>query len=271
MCYSAEVQLATSLFIIIFVLVCWVIYHKKYSTYKTKWENSFLKYALLGSLCIGGHQFFEFLTIVTGNIIIYKIGLIISISSMYFFLRSYEVLVNTKIHSWIALIVVVLTSIHLSLIEMTVSTTTFFVRHHAAFVWAFAWILLLTYLHAVALKEYFTTKNRKEAHFILLLLLFSLDISFIFGLTYVIFGYYLAGLSVCMDFGSIWCTFSVIQTLFIPFILTKLHSSFNREKKTSVQSFKTMGILLLISLAVLIFLLTSVPLFDCAIWKYVFP
>ena len=105
MCYSKEIQLITSLIILISALVYYIYYSKKY---KDKWALQFLKSSMLVFLCIGLHQFFEFLSLLTYNQTIYKIGLVISISSAYFLLRSLEVLSNKKLYSHIALIVILL-------------------------------------------------------------------------------------------------------------------------------------------------------------------
>ena len=271
MCYSAEVQLATSLLIFFFMGYYYIKYHRKYFSLRSKWEDKFTKFILFAMFLIGAHQFFEFLSIVTENMIIYKVGLILSISSMYFFLRSFEVLVNKKVHGGIAIFVIVLTAIHLFISDMSFSANSFFVQHNSAFIWAVAWMFLFIYFHVVALREYLTTKDKKEGHELIIFFLMITDISFVISLVYSFFAYLVYGANICTDAPSIWCTFFVIQILFVPLLLSKLHNSFNRRKKVKLQSAKSMFITLIIALIILALLFLIIPFFDCLTWKYVFP
>ncbi len=96
MCYSKEVQLITALIVIFFSIFYYLYYSYKYKNSEKKWIKPFLRVSVMGALCLGLHQFFEFLTLVTNNLLVYKIGLIISICTMYFLLRSLEILTKQK-------------------------------------------------------------------------------------------------------------------------------------------------------------------------------
>jgi len=103
MCYSKEVQLLTSLLIFISCLVYYLYFRNKHK--RDQWFQKFLDTILLVFVLIGLHQFSEFLSLLTGSEIIYKIGLVSSISAMYFVLQSFEILTNRNIHKNIALVV----------------------------------------------------------------------------------------------------------------------------------------------------------------------
>ena len=143
MCYSKEVQLTTGATILSFSIFYYIWFSIKYQAIQKKWLLPFLKNVIIAFALIGGHQIFEFLSIVTKNQIVYKTGLIFSISSMYFFLRSLEVILNRNLRSKIALWVIGAVAIHAFSVTMSFEQFGFFLNHHSAFIWASAWILLL--------------------------------------------------------------------------------------------------------------------------------
>jgi hypothetical protein len=271
MCYSKEVQLITAILIFVSIALYYFIYHKKYSHLREKWECKFLKYLLIGGLLIGGHQLFEFLSLITHNAIIYKTGLILSISAIYFGIKSFEVLVNKKVHSWIVLIIIIFVAISVFMTEANFSANSFYVQHNTGFIWAASWFFIFIYFHAIAIREYMICKKDKEKHEIILFLLATFDISFLISLIYTLFSYSRFGINVCTDAPSIWCTFFVVQALFIPFLLFKLNKAFNRPKRKRTQPSNITIKLLIISVIILALLIATLPFFDCLSWKYVFP
>ena len=99
MCYSKEVSLIAAL--IIFAVCAYSYYKYVYKPEHSKKVSSNIKHlrpfyqnVIFGFLCIGGHQLSEFISIATGNELIYKIGLVISISAMYFFMKSLQELTH---------------------------------------------------------------------------------------------------------------------------------------------------------------------------------
>ena len=152
MCYSKEVQLTTGATIWAFSFFYYIFYSIKYQAIQKKWLLPFLKNVIMVFALIGSHQIFEFLSLVTNNQIIYKIGLVLSISSMYFLIRSLEIILNRNLRSKLSLIIIGAITIHAFLIEMSFEGYSFYLRHNSAFIWASAWMLLFIYFHICALK-----------------------------------------------------------------------------------------------------------------------
>ena len=271
MCYSKEVQLISSLIILASAVFYYFYYSKRYRDSKKKWLPDFLLSSMLAFLCVGLHQFFEFLTLVTNNIWVYKIGLIISICAVYFFLRSLEDLSNTKLHSWIALIPITIVSLHIIVSPMTFGTVSFYLKHNSAFFWATTWLFLFIYWHVCAFKIYSGIKDDYSRKTILVYLLALADVSFILSAIYVFMGYFFFSVNVCTDSPSIWCTFYVVQSFLMPLLFFKLRGTFRRESKPSKIKVQQTILYLAISLIILLILILTLPLFDCLTWKFVFP
>lgn len=271
MCYSIEVQLTTSLIIIGFSLFYYFYYSHKYKNDKRTWITRFLTVAVLGALFIGFHQFFEFLTLVTNNIWVYKVGLIISVSALYFLLKSLEILSNRKIYSWIALIVILAVSLQILFSPMTFADKSFYVVHSSAFFWIAAFLLLFIYWHVCAFKIYSETKDDKTKKTVILYMLTTIDIGFILSALYVFIGHFIFSVNVCTDAPSIWCTFSTIQAFFIPYLFYRLDKAFKRNNAPKKNTVKQTVLYLVISFIVLILLILIMPLFNCLTWNFIFP
>ena len=271
MCYSKEVQLITSLILLISTIFYYFYYKHKYKDSEKKWLKPFLYSTTAIFLCIGLHQFFEFLSLVTNNTLIYKIGLIISICAVYFIIRSLEILSNTKLYSYLAFIPIALVSIQILLSQLTFQSFSFYLRHNSAFLWAATWFLLFIYWHVCAFKIYSEIKDDASRKTLLIYLLTIADISFILSAIYIYVGYAFFGVNVCTDSPSIWCTFSVIQSFLIPILFFRLGNAFKRitiPKKIKVKQLITY---FLISLLILLIWVLTLPLFNCLTWKFVFP
>lgn len=271
MCFSKEVQLVTSLIIFASVIIYYFYWQKKFENHHKKWLLPFLNNLLLGFTFIGGHQFFEFLSIHTGNEIIYKIGLIVSLSSMFFFLRALEELTETKIHSKIALVIVGIITIFIFSTPASFGAKAFYVQHESAFFWALAWMVLFIYWHICALyiiKKYKEPEAAKSS--IVWLLLGGLDISFIASTAYTFYSYLNHGINVCSDAPSIWCTFFVLQVLIVPAFLNR-HLHIHKSKKHHEFKTKTWLILFLLAILLVGIFTSLLPFFDCLSWKFVFP
>ncbi len=271
MCYSLGVQLATSLIILISAVIYFFYYKNKYENSEKKWLLPFLYSSMAIFLCIGLHQFFEFLSLLTNNTIIYKIGLIISICAVYFFLRSLEILSNTKIYSWIAIIPIFLVSLQIIFSPLTFGSTSFYLQHSSAGLWAIVWLFFFIYWHICAFKINSEIKDDKSKHTILIYLLTIADISFILSAIYVFVGYFLFSVNVCTASPSIWCTFYVIQSFLIPILFFRLGKAFKRTNKQKKIKVKQIIFYLILSLLILLLLIFILPLFNCLSWKLVFP
>lgn len=222
-------------------------------------------------LLIGGHQFFEFLTLVTKNEIAYKTGLIISISSVYFLLQSLEIISNKRLFKDFALVVVLLVSFHIAESPMGFEEASFYLKHNSAFFWAAGWMLLFIFWHICAFNVYSQIKDAHSRKTMIIYLLTVADISFILSAIYVLVGHFAFSVNVCTDSPSVWCTFYVIQSFLIPILFFRLPDSFSRSCQT--KSIPTMQfiIYLVICLIILILLCFTLPLFKCLSWKFVFP
>ena len=200
MCYSKEVQLTTAILIFLFSLFYYLFYKNKYEKTNSstkKWLIPFLNNVILAFMCIGGHQLFEFLSLITYNQIIYKVGLIISISSMYFFLRSLEILSNKNFYSKCSLVLISLVAIHAFLVPMNFKEISFHLEHNSAFIWAAVWMVLFIYWIVCAVYTITKIKDNNSKRIIVCYLLSVLGISFIFSLIYTIWGYFNYSVNVC--------------------------------------------------------------------------
>lgn len=271
MCYSKEIQLTTGITIIVFSLFYHFLYSIRYQATKKEWLIPFLKYIIIAFIFIGTHQIFEFLSIVTNNQIIYKIGLIVSISAMYFFIRSLEVLLNRNLRSKLVLVVIGLVAIHAFIVEMSFESYSFYLRHNSAFIWASAWMLLFIYFHVCALKGRKLLKDDISKKVIITYLLATLDVSFIISVVYVLWGYSQFSVNVCTDSPSIWCTFAVLQVIVLPFFLLAIPKILERPEKKTVQTVEQTILYFIISLAILILLIATLPFFNCFSLKLAFP
>jgi len=270
MCYSKEVQLITALLLIVGSSVYYLYFRKKYHTDRLHWTSSFALYLYLAGLAIGMHQLFEFLSLITNNQTIYKIGLLSSILFPYFLIKNLESLVNRKLHSWIALIIILGVAIHLFLVDMTFSSYHFHLRHNNVFIWVFFWFLIFFYWHVCAIKA-IKKLNNKTKKAIYYYFIATTDFSLLVAVIYSIIGYFRWGVNFCTDAPSIWCTFAVMQLILFPFLIRKIYQMIKRPRKQYKQTVIETIINYLIALVILIILTALLPFFNCLTWKFVFP
>ncbi len=271
MCYSKEVQLATGSTIWISSLAYYIWFSIKYKSIQKKWLMPFLKNILIAFALIGGHQIFEFLSLLTQNQAVYKIGLIISISSMYFFIRSLEVMLNRNLRSNFALLVIGGVAVHAFLIKMSFEQFSFFLKHNSIFIWASAWMLLFIYFHICALQGRKLLENDTAKKLIITYLLTTLDISFVLSAIYTLWGYSKFSLNVCASSPSIWCTFFVIQIFALPIFLSAIPKILDAPEKKTIQPLKETALYLLLSFIILLLFISTLPFFKCLSLKFVFP
>ncbi|HIH12015.1 TPA: hypothetical protein HA241_07540 [Candidatus Woesearchaeota archaeon] len=271
MCYSKEVQLLTASIILLSCLFYYFYYRIHFTKFKQPWLLPFLRYTIIAFVLIGFHQLFEFLSLVTQNVIIYKIGLLFSISVMYFALRSFEILVNKKVHSWIALILVAVMGTHLFLVPVSFGAASFYVQHYSTFFWGATWIILFAYWHICVWQQRKELRDDSSRQMLIIYLLAGTDIAFLLSIIYSVFGSFYFGVNYCYDSPSIWCTFMVIQALFVPLFLSALPALFKRPKKATVLSMKKTILYLIISFIIVVLIALTLPAFSCFTWKFVFP
>ena len=271
MCYSKEVQLATGSTIMLLGSFYYVVYSMRYRALDKPWLMPFLKNVVLGFMMIGAHQVFEFLSLTTQDQWVYKVGLLLSISSMYFFLRSLETLLNRSVKSWLALVVIGGVAVHALFVTLPFGAHDFYVRHSAGFIWASAWMLLFIYFHICALRGWRVLRDERSKRAVLTFLLATLDISFIISALYVLWGYWHFGVNVCTDSPSIWCTFYVVQLVALPVFLTALPRLLDCPAEKTQQALKETIVSLAVSVVVLCILISTLPFFRCLNMKFVFP
>lgn len=184
----------------------------------------------LGYLFIGLHQFFEFLSIYTGNEIIYKTGLVLSITAMYFNIKASEKLLKKNLGLIYVMILLLGIAIHIYTRTMTFENAHFYVRGFSHFYWGALWILFFLYWNFI---HYFATKTEATGKKLIKNLPYAaLNISFFMAASY---SYLFAllkkkstiGLNpehcltpflnfeIVFDAPSIWCCFATIQGYFL--------------------------------------------------------
>ncbi len=255
MCYSVEVQFITGITIILSCILFYIFFRNKYSKLsksKKQWIMPFLTNIIIAFLCIGMHQFFEFLSLITLNQIIYKIGWIFSILAPYFGIMALEKMTNKKFHSWIFLVLILLGSIAYIFIPMKFEAYSFYLRHYTIYIWGAMWTIFLIYIHLCAFDSRRFIRDKDSKKIIIYFLISFVDVSLLLSLIYALYGYFYLGVNICTDLASIWCTFAVIQALFIPGFLTILPKIFKRPNKKRFLDYKTSILFFVISLIVLI-------------------
>jgi len=271
MCYSKEVQLTTGSIIVLLSLYYYIHYSLKYESIQKKWLLPFLKYLVLAYFFIGGHQLFEFLSLSTGNQVIYKTGLMLSMTGMLFFMFSLEKLYNRNFYSKYFIIGIVGVAIHMFSVNMEFKATSFHLSHSSVFIWASYWMLMFIYFHICSFLERKKLKEDISKRVILLYVFAILDISFLISAIYTIWGYYQFNTNVCTDSPSIWCTFYVIQILSLPLFLSLLPKLLNAKPIKSKLSAKKALVYFISAIIILALLVLILPFFDCLTLKYVFP
>jgi len=257
MCYSKEVSLISgSIIAASSGFAYWkYVLHRARNKIKKELVPAFLA-IILGIAFIGLHQFFEFFAILTGDQIIYKIGLIFSIFAMYFWLRSLEKLTNTKLWSWVGLIVIGAVAIDMFSRNMVFENVRFWVRGYSHAPWVYSWLALFVYWNVAIVyfrKVAGSRLNRKVLFWYGLAvvnLTFILSVVYVYGGTLVqqsstlssLFGGYSGlpgvyqGFSIIQDLPSIWCVFAVLQAITILVFLSYANRSYKIKSSAKMRS-----------------------------------
>ena len=129
MSYAETTQLLTGLVIWTCALIGYLIasiYYKKLNRIDLL---PFLKFFMIAGFLIGTHQVFEFLSLYTNSPIIYKIGLLGSISGMVFYLISLEKFYNRDLYVKYVWFVIALVGVYLFLKPGEFNAFTFHLEH----------------------------------------------------------------------------------------------------------------------------------------------
>lgn len=293
MCYSKEVSLLASVIIGTGSTINWFTYKVQAACSHAKHKlTPFFRDCTLGIGCIGMHQLFEFLSISSGNIIVYKIGLIWSISCIYFLMRSLEELVNLKLGSRVFLWIIALLSIEIFLQPMSFEGVHFYVRGHATVIWSAVWMALFIYWNAAAL--YCRTLMRSPANkkLLLMYLICVLDFSFFLSMMYaysaalvqqhslnvlslfctVGMQNVMTGFQVVQDSPSVWCIFASIQVVTMSFFFGAMLKHYNLDSPLRIRSVSkvTEFKLVLWDFVIWMVLFFSLPIFPGVAYKMLF-
>jgi hypothetical protein len=228
-CYSKEISLLAGSAIYATSGIISVKYHLQRFA-RSKYSKC-LFFLLLGYLCIGTHQAFEWWAIGHQSIIAYKIGLFFSIFAMYVNILASEAFFGRSIGSKYILLLLGLLIIHMTTREMSFENMHFYVRGESHFYWGALWLIFFLYWNFM---HYLLGKNlpRELKKINYKIPFYSLNISFLLSAFYSYsFGLYqnivgkdnlsnfcggiLSNFEIVFDAPSIWCVFATIQGVFL--------------------------------------------------------
>lgn len=267
MCYSKEVSLTVAIIIFIFCATYYYRYviRPKKSAKQSELSPVFTN-VLLAFLFTGFHQFSEFLSILTGNEIVYKIGLFLSLWIMYFLMMALEKLTNHSFKTKYLIPIIILVSIHMFYVPMSFENMRFWVRGHSHFVWAAAWIGFFFYWNVCIfymLIRWRKIKDRLLDWPYIILINFSFMVTVMYVVMTLVSGPF--GFKVFQDFPSIWCTLLVVQMPLLPFVFNFISKQYRKRGKEPIKHLKiqTQILLILIALFLLaLYIIIFIPFSD---------
>ncbi len=256
MSYVEKIQLLTGL-IILFVASIGYYLAKTYYAKKNRTDlKRFLKNYMFAGLLIGTHQVFEFLSLHYQNQIIYKIGLLISLSGMIIYGISLEILYNKNFYfKQLGFIGLLISAIYLFNKNTNFDTLNFHLTHHSIFIWTLIWLFLLIYWNICIIYGRQNIRKYIKKPIIIMYPLFTMMISFFISLSYSVYSYFKQQENICTNFPSIWCTLAFLQIIFIPVFLIQLPKQYAKRPPASFLSIKKFGQYLLATLLLTILIL----------------
>lgn len=292
MCYSKEVSLFAGSFIMVGSGFSWVRYYAAALASRAKKALApFERDVLLGIGCVGMHQLFEFWAISTGSILVYKIGLIWSISCMYFLMRSLEDLTHLRFGSRAFLIVIALLSVHIFWKEMSFEGKHFWIRGYSTAVWSAVWMALFFYWNFCVLYLRSVTRSETNKRLLLWYPLCVLNFSFLLSLSYAYasalvqrslaafslfstigMGNVMSSFQLVQDSPSIWCILASTQVILIPFLFREMRRHYDLKAPLRIRSVSVLTEAKLVAwdLAVWLALFFTLPVFPGVALKMVF-
>ncbi len=264
---AEKTQLLTGL-IILFVASGGYIGARTYYIKKNRLDLlPFLKYYMLAGFLIGMHQIFEFLSLFFQNSIIYKIGLLISLSGMIIYGISLEKLYNKNFYlQKLGIIGLMISTIYLFSKQVAFTTLNFHLTHHSIFLWTFIWLFLLIYWNICILFG----REKIKLSLAILYPLLTMMLSFFISIGYSLFAYFSTSENICTNFPSVWCTFAVLQIFFIPIFLILLPKMYPRIPSKSKFHTKQFLFYLVFSILVTIFILFLLSKTGCFNLQFIF-
>jgi len=229
----------------------------------------FLMYLMIASFMIGTHQVFEFLSLYTSSGVIYKVGLLISLSGIIFYLISVEKLYNRDLYVKYFWFVWVCVGIYLFLKPVTFSAFAFHLEHQSIFFWTLAWFIFFMYWIICIISEQKTVKKFIPKSLMWMYLLFSMTISFLVSVGYSLWNYYSHEVNICVTYPSIWCTFAVLQILVLPFFLYFLPIQMKVMPPKTKLPFKLFGTYLFIVMILAVTVISYLVLTGCFNIKFI--
>lgn len=252
--YAETVQLITGLVIWLASLFGYLGFSLYYKKINRRDLLPFLMFLMIASSCIGTHQVFEFLALRTGSEVIYKIGLMISLSGMVLYLMSLEKFYNRNLYVKPLAALVVIVAIYLSLKPVEFTVLNFHLEHHSIFLWSLMWFVLFIYWNACIVFERKYVSKFIPRSLSVMFLLFSMTISFLASAVYSILDHYKNDADICITYPSVWCTFGVMQVIFLPFFLYFLPHKMKKAPPYVKIQIKNFFIYIFISIAITIIL-----------------
>lgn len=269
MTLAEKVQLVTGIIDISAAIVGYFLFSWYYKKINKAFLIPILKFVAIGSACIGGHQVFEYLSLISGSNIIYKIGLIISISGMLFFLISLEKLYNRDFYSRYLKYLIALLALYLFSRPVEFSTLKFHLEHHSVIAWSFLWFVFFVYWLALIVFELRKVVEHISKRVAILYMLCSMTLSFLIAAAYSVWAYSSEGVNICTSYPSVWCTFGVIQMIFSPLffvILAKDTKSLPRKSKLAIKDFFLYLIIVSMITVATMYLLAMT---SCLSWEFI--
>jgi len=237
-----------------------------------KWLMPFLKNSILAVAMLGGHQIFAFLALIMKSQFFIKASMIAPMLSIYFALRSLEIFLNKNLKSKIVLFIIVAFIFHTYFLAgyiPFISRNFYILQDSTKFSWLF--MAIFFYWHICWIFDSRFLKDNANKKIIIFYSFAIMDTAFLLSLAYATWGYSKYSNDMCIALPSIWCTFTVIQALFMPFFLAAIPKIANVPNYKMKQSITKTIIYIFISLALLYIFGKLMPvLIGCLSLKFVF-
>lgn len=280
MCYSAEVTLGASA--VITAGSSWAYWKYVYLEQLRRAQAGLAcYYTLLGFLLIALHLSLDSIAVTTGIPLIFKSGLIASISASYMWMRAIETLTGFRLASRSYAFIIGIVAIVIIIREANFSNAHFLVRKESQFIWSATWIALFNYWNILIfyLASISTSAiNRKwliRYPFYTLTFSYLLAAAYAYGTALYQHGYVslnnltpgacnvLGSFDFVNDSPSLWCILTASQITFLPALFQGLMTEYepSGEWKTSRISPSTSLKLILIALGFWLVIYLTIPLF----------
>lgn len=211
---------------------------------------------LLAYLCIGGHQFAETVAMSAGSEVVYKVGLCLSLSCMFFLMSALESLTGRRYGGREFLAVCALIWLSIFTRSTPYENRHFWVRGYAHALWGLAWTALFFHWNLCVLHASRAEAARSPANARLLRRFpwAVLNVSWVLALVYshvaavsadsrtvgslwdgLGMGRVVQGFNLLQDTPSIWCAFSGLQSFFIPPFLGAMNRAYGLPAAAEAQ------------------------------------